>query len=242
MNHKDLLLRVSHLSREYRVGKNKVTGIRDVSFSLEKGEILGIVGESGSGKSTLGRLIAGLDTPTDGKVEFNGERVQMVFQNPFSSVNPRMKLAQIISEPWKIQKIGSERERRNKVQEILTQVGLPVSCMDSYPRELSGGQLQRAVIGRSLMLTPSLLVADEPTASLDVSMQAQIIQLLLSVRERTGMGLILISHDLELIRYLCRYLVVLDHGSLAEFGETKTIWDNPKSNAAKALLSGKNTL
>ncbi len=232
------LLSVSHLGKEYHHGGQKIIGIKDISFSLQKRECFGIVGESGSGKSTLGRLIAGLDTPTQGKVDLKGHQVQMIFQNPFSAVNPRMKLSEILLEPLVIQHVGTKQERLSKVREILSQIGLPQFLLDRYPSELSGGQLQRAVIGRSLLFSPQLLVADEPTASLDVSIQAQMMELLLNMRERTGMALVLISHDLNLVRRLCPRLAVLEQGELAELGETRKIWENPQSDAAKKLISG----
>ncbi len=233
------LLSVSHLTKEYRFKEQTVMGIQDISFSLCGGECLGIVGESGSGKSTLGRLIAGMDTPTAGTVSFQGERVQMIFQNPFASVNPRMKLSEILSEPLSISHIGTRRQRFKRVEEVLSQIGLPPTVLNCYPGELSGGQLQRAVIGRSLICSPELLVADEPTASLDVSIQAQMIKLLLEIRETTGMALIFISHDLPLVRHLCGRIAVLDRGKLAELGETEKIWENPESEAAKKLLAGR---
>lgn len=217
-----MLLKVEHVTKEFdKKDQIKKKGIYDISFQIKRGENYGIIGKSGAGKSTLARVITGMERPNKGSVTFFGKEMQMIFQNPYSSVNPKMNMKQIIEEPWVIRKIGTRKDRECKVQEMLRKVQLEETFTTRYPSELSGGQLQRVVIARSLMLQPDLIVADEMTASLDVMVRQKMIELLLQLKEEFKMSCIFISHDLQLVNHICDRVMVLEQGQCIEEKECK---------------------
>ena len=215
-----ILLQVHNVTKQYVQKGGGRTGIEGISFTIQRGEFYGVVGESGAGKSTLG-----------------GKEIQMVFQNPFSAVNPKMKIEKVIMEPWNIRKIGSFKERKKKVEEMLSMVGLESSLKNRYPLEVSGGQLQRVLLARSLMLEPDLLIADEMTASLDSTVQKQMMELLLELRQKRSFACMLISHDLPLVYQMCERAMVIQKGKCVEEGMVTDLWNAPKSEATKTLLN-----
>lgn len=232
-----LLLKAEHITKLYKTkNEEKRRGIEDISFEIRKGQTYGIIGQSGAGKSTLAKVIAGIEKKTAGSLFFYGKEIQHIFQNPFSAVNPRMCLEQIIEEPWIIRRKGNKKERARKVEEMLQKVRLEPKLKKRYPWEVSGGQLQRAIIARSLMLEPDLIVADEITASLDVTIQAEIMEVLLELKKEYDVSCMLISHDLYFISKMCDRVMVLDQGRCIEEGEVKEIWDHPKDDRTKQLL------
>ena len=226
--------------------------VNQVGFDISAGETLGLVGESGSGKSTIGRLLVGLIPPTRGHIELFGEsisgkdgarhlanvrsRLQFVFQDPYGSLNPRMRVADCIAEPLDIAGDVSRRERADRIVELLEIVGLPRSCGDRYPHEFSGGQRQRIGIARALALRPEFIVCDEPVSALDVSMQAQIVNLLLDLQERFGLSYLFIAHDLAVVRSIARRVAVMYAGSIVEQGPKGVIYRTPKHPYSQALL------
>ena len=252
----DILLDVQHLSHVFKLGKHAVIkAVDDVSFQLKKGEIFGLVGESGSGKSTVARCIMNIYQTTSGKILYNGinvcdkaefkkhhrmleERRQIIFQDSTSSLNQRMKVADIIAEPMAIHHIKPPRgSHRAEAEFQLSYVGMDASYLDKYPSEMSGGQRQRVAITRALSMEPELLVADEPIASLDVSIQAQIINLFKHLREEHGFSILFIAHDLAMVEYLCDRVGVMYHGKLVEVAPTAELFANPCHPYTKALLS-----
>jgi oligopeptide transport system ATP-binding protein len=252
------LLQVRNLVKHFERGggwlreKSIVRAVDDVSFDIEEGETFGLVGESGSGKSTTGRCILRLVEPSSGDVSFNGENVlalsakrmraarrqmQMVFQDPYSSLNPRMRARQIIEEPLEIHRIGSKAERRDRVRELFQVVGLDPTELERYPHEFSGGQRQRIGLARALALNPSFIIADEPVSALDVSVQAQVINLLMDLQEQFGLTYLFIAHDLRLVRHICRRVAVMYLGRIVEMGETASLFASPRHPYTQALLS-----
>ncbi len=255
----DNLLQVKNLSVSFDVTGGlllrtigTIKAVNDISFTISKGEILGVVGESGCGKSTLARLILRLVEPTAGSVLFNGVdilkmsrkelqqqrgKMQMVFQDPFSVMDPRYTIFRSLSEPFQIWKIKHSRaERLAKVNELLDMVELSEQHGHAYPHQLSGGQKQRADIARALALTPEFLILDEPTAALDVSVQAQIIKLLEDLRRKMNLTFLFISHDLSLVSYFCDRVIVMYLGNIVEIGTTEEIINNPRHPYTKALI------
>lgn len=230
-----------------------VRAVDGVDFSIMKGETLGLVGESGCGKSTLGRSILRLITPTAGRVIFEGHdiikadaeelralrrRMQIIFQDPFASLNPRMTVGNILQEALIIHKIGATSvDRRQRVKELLELVGLRTESISRYPHEFSGGQRQRIGIARALAVQPNFLVCDEPISALDVSIQAQIINLLQDLQYRLGLTYFFIAHDLHVMRHISSRIAVMYLGNIAEIGDAKTICDTPKHPYSEALLS-----
>ena len=227
-----------------------VHAVRDVSFTVDAGEILGIVGESGSGKSTLARAILHLDPPTSGEVIFDGEQVaslrgrrllrfrdraQIVFQDPHGALNPRLRVGRAIEEGMIAQGVDRDR-RRERTAELLELVGLDPGRMNDYPHELSGGQKQRIVIARALAVDPELLILDEPVSSLDVSIQAQILNLLLEIKRRLHLTYILISHDLNLVAYLSGRIGVMRRGELLELAPTDELLASPRTDYTRTLF------
>lgn len=251
----EILLDVQNLSHTFKLSKHTVIkAVDDVSFRMKKGEIFGLVGESGSGKSTVARCIMNIYSPTAGKILYNGinvcdkaeykkhhrmleERRQVIFQDSTSSLNQRMKVADIIAEPMQIHRTKPPRgSHRAEAAFQLKYVGMDASYLDKYPSELSGGQRQRVAIARALSMEPELLVADEPIASLDVSIQAQIINLFSHLREEHGFSILFIAHDLAVVEYLCDRVGVMYRGKLVEVAPTAELFANPCHPYTKALL------
>ncbi|MEM4488890.1 MAG: ABC transporter ATP-binding protein [Desulfurococcaceae archaeon] len=231
--------------------KKYIRAVDDVSFTVNEGEALGLVGESGSGKSTIAKLIMGLMKPNGGTVRFMNydmfklskkelrkvrQKMGMIFQNPSSALNPKMTIAEIVSEPLKLQNL-EKREMFRKAREILDLVALPPSYLDRYPHELSGGEKQRVTIARALITSPKLVIADEPTSSLDVSTQAQILELIKNLKTQLNLTLIFISHDLAVVKYICDKVVVLYMGKVMEMGSKRDIFVDPLHPYTRALHS-----
>jgi ABC-type oligopeptide transport system ATPase subunit len=226
--------------------------VDNVSFAIDEGEMFGLVGESGSGKSTTGRCILRLIEPTAGEVFFRNENVlsfsksrmrlarremQIVFQDPYSSLNPRMRVGSIVEEPLVIHRMGSRDERRARVAELFELVGLAPDHVRRYPHEFSGGQRQRIGIARALALNPAFIIADEAVSALDVSIQAQIVALLLDLRTRLKLTFLFIAHDLRLVENICSRVAVMYLGRIVEMGETRALFVNPTHPYTRALLS-----
>ncbi len=252
------LLEVRHLSKEFSrkkglFGKASVLrAVDDVSFAIEKGETFGLVGESGSGKTTTGRCILRLIEPTSGEVLFDGRDVlrlsrgdlrrarrdmQIVFQDPYSSLNPRMRVSDIVEEPLIIHKLGAKGEREQRVKELFALVGLNPDHLQRYPHEFSGGQRQRIGLARALALNPSLVIADEPVSALDVSVQAQVVNLLMELQQRLKLTYLFIAHDLRLVEHICSRVAVMYLGRIVEMGETAKLFAAPQHPYTRALLS-----
>lgn len=226
-----------------------------VSFTIGKGEILGLVGESGSGKSTIGRLAAGLDRPDAGRISLNGKEyfrpgsgggelqsdlrksIQVVFQDPYTSLNPRRRIEAILSDPFVIHGIEDKAELREKVKQLVNDVELPHDVLDRLPSQLSGGQRQRVAIARAIALRPSLIVADEPVSALDITTQAKVIRLLARLRDKLGVSFLFISHDLGVIGELCDRVIVLEKGLIVEAGETREVFEHPVHAYTRKLLT-----
>lgn len=253
------ILEVENLKKHFPIRKGlllrevgQVKAVDDVSFTVRKGETLGLVGESGCGKSTLGRAIIRLYEPSSGVVKFKGEDwlhfsgkelrsrrrdIQMIFQDPYASLDPRMTVGQILAEPFKIHKVGNEESQRAKVQELLQTVGLKPSHINRYPHEFSGGQKQRICIARALALEPKLIIADEPVSALDVSIQAQILNLMKDLQTQFGLTYIFISHDLSVIEHLCDRIAVMYLGKIVEIAPREELFKNPQHPYTQALIS-----
>jgi len=229
-----------------------VKAVDGVDFTVNEGEMFGLVGESGCGKSTTGRCILRLVEPTAGEVWFRGENIlhysrermrkarremQIVFQDPYSSLNPRMRVADIVEEPLVVHKLGSREERRARAAELFELVGLERGHLDRYPHEFSGGQRQRIGIARALALNPSLIVADEAVSALDVSIQAQVIQLLLDLQATFKLTYLFIAHDLRLVEHVCHRVAVMYRGRIVEMGNVTSLFANPTHPYTRALLS-----
>jgi len=230
----------------------EVKAVDGVDFEIHEGEMFGLVGESGCGKSTTGRCILRLVEPTAGEVRFRGENVlafprermrrarrdmQIVFQDPYSSLNPRMRVRDIVEEPLIIHKLGSRDERRARVEELFDLVGLERAHLDRYPHEFSGGQRQRIGIARALALHPALIVADEAVSALDVSIQAQVVKLLLDLQARLKLTYLFIAHDLRLVEHICHRVAVMYRGRIVEMGQTGALFASPTHPYTRALLS-----
>lgn len=249
-------LEVAGLSKFYKtpglLKTNVVKSINDISLTVNPGEVMGLVGESGSGKSTFAKLVTRQVTPTAGSIWIDGEDwlahkgenlrrrrsdVQMIFQDPFSALDPRMKLGTSMGAPLGFHGIRDADERLRRVHAMLNEVGLDASFADRYPRECSGGQLQRVVVGRALLLEPKLLICDEPTSALDASMKTQILNLLLDLKQRRGISMIMISHDLRVVRHICDRIAVMYLGRLIEIAETEHLFDHPCHPYTQALIA-----
>ncbi len=257
----DPLVRVTNLVKHFPITSgiifqrqvSAVKAVDDVSFDIYPGETLGLVGESGSGKSTTGRTVLQLYRPNSGSVMFEGQeltsmksnelrrmrkRMQMIFQDPYASLNPRMTVGSIVSEPLQIHNEYTNRaERREYVEGLLERVGLNPYYINRYPHEFSGGQRQRIGIARALALSPSFIVADEPISALDVSIQAQVVNLMQDLQEELGLTYLFIAHDLSMIRYICDRVAVMYLGKIVELAETNELYENPIHPYTKILLS-----
>jgi ABC-type oligopeptide transport system ATPase subunit len=252
------LLQVSHLVKHFIRGKGLfrpgsiLRAVDDVSFEIEEGETFGLVGESGSGKTTTGRCLLRLIEPTSGSVMFRGEDVlafsrsrlrqarrdmQIVFQDPYSSLNPRMRSRQIVEEPLVIHQLGDRRGRRERVAELFRLVGLDPSHLERYPHQFSGGQRQRIGLARALALHPSFLVLDEPVSALDVSVQAQVVRLLMDLQRQLQLTYLFIAHDLKLVENICTRVAVMYLGRIVEMGPAASLFQSPQHPYTKALLS-----
>jgi len=252
------VVEVSHLTKHFvrnagllQAG-TLVKAVDDVSFTIDAGETFGLVGESGSGKTTTGRCVLRLIEPTSGSVRFRGEDVlgfsrrrmrevrremQIVFQDPYSSLNPRMRARQIVEEPLVIHRLGNSTERKTRVAELLELVGLDTAHLSRYPHEFSGGQRQRIGLARALALNPTFLVLDEPVSALDVSVQAQVINLLVDLQQKFTLTYLFIAHDLRLVEHICTRVAVMYLGKIVEMGPTASLFATPQHPYTRALLS-----
>ena len=245
------LLRAEGLVKEFPVKRGTVHAVSEVSFTIAKGETLGLVGESGCGKSTLGRLLLNLLEPTSGTVWFRGQNLsekkgreqrelrrgmQMIFQDPYASLDPRMPVGSLIMEPLNAHRVGNRRERVEAVEALMEQVGLRPEFFGRYPHQFSGGQRQRVGIARALALNPELVICDEPVSALDVSIQAQILNLLADLQAARGLTYLFISHDLNVVRYLSDRVMVMFLGRICELSPTEALYENPRHPYTKFLL------
>ena len=253
------LLQVEHLTRRYRLPREhlfapgqELVALEDLSFTLQAGRSLGIVGESGSGKSTLARLVMALEAPSAGRVLFEGKDLhalapaalkqaragfQMVFQDPFGSLDPRRSVGQTVTEPLALLGVADRTERAARTAEVLEAVGLRAADVAKYPHEFSGGQRQRIAIARALITRPKLIVADEPVSALDVSVQAQVLNLMQDLQDRFGVTYLFISHDLAVVDLVCDDVIVLQHGRLVEQGPSDTLFRRPQHPYTQRLLA-----
>lgn len=232
------LLRVENLCKSFPLGSRQtVRAVDGVSFAIRKGEIFGLVGESGSGKSTVGGCIAGLLKPDSGSVQFYGREKQVIFQDAAGSLNPRMTIGELVEEPLMILGKKKRSERKEQALRLLKMAGLGEEFYHRYPSDFSGGQQQRICIARALALEPDLLIADEPVSALDLSVQAQILNLFIELREEQNLSCLFISHDLGVVRSLSDRVAVMCRGSIVETGETEVIYENPVHPYTQKLLS-----
>jgi oligopeptide transport system ATP-binding protein len=248
-----IALQVDNLKKYFTVGKRRVLkAVDDVTFSVSKGEVLGIVGESGCGKTTVGRTVSRLYEPTAGKIIFDGQditkmpekdllwfrrKLQMVFQDPYASLDPRMTVGEIIAEPMDIHGLAAGQERLDKINHLLGIVGLSREHANRFPHEFSGGQRQRIGIARALAVDPEFIIADEPISSLDVSIQAQVVNLLTRLQEERDLSFMFIAHDLSMVRHFSHRVAVMYLGKIVEIAPSGRIYDSPLHPYTKALMS-----
>lgn len=237
------ILTVRNLKVSYKKNAGKIAGsekrtqiLDKVSFHMEQGEILGLVGESGCGKSTLAKAILGMVKTDGGEIIHTSQRPQMVFQDPYSSLNPVKKVGWILEEPLKLSGKTPKEQRIDKVKKMLYKVGLDEEYMDRYPSQLSGGQRQRVAIAGALMLEPKLLIADEPVSALDVTIQAQIIELILKLHREMGLSVLFISHDLRVVYQLCDRVMIMRKGEIVEEGSVEEVYFSPQNEYTRILL------
>jgi len=246
------LLRLQTLVKYYRTARGLVHAVDGISLEIAAGEVLGLVGESGCGKSTLARLVVRITTPDSGRIELDGiditmlgrrqlrrhrAKVQMIFQDPFASLNPRTTIARIIEEPLIVHRRGNAAERRERVQWLMHKVGLPAGSGRRLPHEFSGGQRQRIGIARALALTPKLIVCDEPVSALDVSIRAQVINLLATLQAEFGIGYLFISHDLSVVEHVADRIAVMYAGKIVELADRRSLWRKPLHPYTQALIA-----
>jgi peptide/nickel transport system ATP-binding protein len=254
----EVLIKVKDVSVNYTSGYNWLGRprpgtdvISDINFEVYKGETLGIVGESGSGKTTLGRSLLGLNKSAKGSIEYDGinlsklrndellafrRNIQMVFQDPYSSLNPRLMIGSAIAEPVKVHTGAGREERKQQVIKLMRRVGLDAAWVNRYPHAFSGGQRQRIVIARALILNPGFVVFDESVSALDVSVQAQVLNLINELKKNLGFTAVFISHDLSVVRYLCDRVLVMEKGKIVETGHTESIYNNPQNEYTRSLI------
>lgn len=254
----EIVLEARNIKRDYHVGgglfgKPKVVhAVKGVSFKVEKGKTLAIVGESGCGKSTLARILTMIDPQTSGELLISGQyvnierdgltaemrqKVQIVFQNPYGSLNPRQKIGDVLAEPLLLNTNMSAKDRRDKAMQMLLKVGLGREHFNRYPHMFSGGQRQRIAIARALMLNPKLLILDEPVSALDLSVQAQVLNLLADLQEEFGLTYVFISHDLSVVRYIADEVMVMYFGEVVEYGTREDVFSNPQHDYTKKLFA-----
>jgi len=241
----EVLFRAEHLTRRFRLPRTRLfeprrvlTAVDDVSFDLTRDQTLGLVGESGSGKTTLMKLLLGLERPDEGRVTYTGQsqrrEVQVVFQDPSSALDPRMRVAEIILEPLRVLRIEGDHQER--LRELLEATGLPLTSARRYPHEFSGGQRQRIAIARALAPRPRVLIGDEPVSALDVSVRAQILNLLEDLRVGFHLTLVLVSHDLSVVRHMTDRVLIMRHGKIVEEGPTRDVFRAPQHPYTRLLL------
>ena len=243
------LVSAQGLVKEYARGNNAVRVVDDVSFTIRRGETMGLVGESGSGKSTVARMLLRLIEPTAGSIHYDGvdlmaarqremramrRRMQIVFQDPYAALNPRMKVRQILAEPFAIH---GERQSKEQLEHLLHEVGLEASALERFPHEFSGGQRQRINIARALALRPEFLVLDEPVSALDVSVGAQVVNLLRELQRKYGLTYLFISHSMPLVRYLCDHVAVMQRGRIVEYGDCQQVCEAPLNPYTQGLIA-----
>lgn len=249
----EFLMEVNNLSKHFKVGRNKyLKAVDNISFKLKRGETLGVVGESGCGKTTLGRTLINIYEPTSGEIILDGksldtkgrkdrkefsERMQMIFQDPFASLNPRMTVGEIVGEGWAYRKMYTKAERHKNVIRLLETVGLNEEHSNRFPHEFSGGQRQRIGIARALSMNPDIMICDEPISALDVSIQAQVMNLLIELQKEKDLTYIFIAHDLSMVRYISTNIMVMYLGSQMEFGHSAKIYHNSVHPYTQALFS-----
>jgi ABC-type oligopeptide transport system ATPase subunit len=247
------MLQIDHISKSFPAGRGqRTTVLDDIVLNVDEGQSVGLVGESGSGKSTIIRCALGLTRPDSGRVSYSGidvhsssrldalrfrRDVQLVFQDPYASLNPRMTVEELVGEGLLVHKLeASAAGRRARVIEMLQMVGLGEEALERYPRSFSGGQRQRIAIARALMIRPKLLICDEPVSALDVSVQAQVINLLQDMQQKLNLGILFVAHDLAVVRHLCTTVAVLEKGRIVEHGTREQVFDNPQHPYTKGLL------
>lgn len=248
----DTVIEVKNLKKYFEVPGGVLHAVDDVSFRIKRGATIGIVGESGCGKSTLGRTLIHLEESTDGQILFNGkdvtrlkkrelkayrEKVQIIFQDPYSSLNPRLTIKETVSEPLKLSKKYSKRQLEDEIKKVMEQTGIEERLADAYPHELDGGRRQRVGIARALSLKPEFIICDEPVSALDVSIQAQIINLLMRIQEQTDLTLMFISHDLSVVRHISTDIGVMYLGQMVEMAPTDELFNHSLHPYTNALLS-----
>ncbi|HGZ9400278.1 TPA: ABC transporter ATP-binding protein [Staphylococcus aureus] len=255
MKNDEVLLSIKNLKQYFNAGKkNEVRAIENISFDIYKGETLGLVGESGCGKSTTGKSIIKLNDITSGEILYEGidiqkirkrkdllkfnKKIQMIFQDPYASLNPRLKVMDIVAEGIDIHHLATDkRERKKRVYDLLETVGLSKEHANRYPHEFSGGQRQRIGIARALAVEPEFIIADEPISALDVSIQAQVVNLLLKLQRERGITFLFIAHDLSMVKYISDRIAVMHFGKIVEIGPAEEIYQNPLHDYTKSLLS-----